>query len=101
MNEQRPLSERWRDMSSEEDVHNAIVALEARVAAAETELRRLGYGVEPIFVFGEHGRPSFTSLVGDASWDTVENRRLTFEFIEKVSGALEEAARLRMSRGEE
>src|SRR6185503_233306 len=61
---------------------------EAKLAAAENELRRIGYGVEPIYVFAEDGRPQFTSLTGDVCWDTRENRAKTFAFITAAEAKL-------------
>lgn len=61
----------------------ALVA-EERLASAEAELRRLGYGEEAIFTFNADCEPLATSHVGDLCWDTRENRRRTFEFIERT-----------------
>jgi hypothetical protein len=44
-----------------------------RSEAAETALKRLGYGTEVIDVVTDNGT-RFTSYVGDPSWDTAENR---------------------------
>lgn len=54
---------------------------EQRLAAAETEMRRIGYGEEVIYCFDANGKPTHTSRVGDLSWDTRENRARTFQFI--------------------
>ena len=45
----------------------------SRAEAAETALKRLGYGTEVIDVITDNGT-RFTSYVGDPSWDTAENR---------------------------
>jgi hypothetical protein len=55
---------------------------------AKRELERLGHGVEPIFVFGDDRRPRFTSLVGDAAWDTTENRKRAFAYVQRTQGEL-------------
>lgn len=52
-----------------------------QLAAAENEMRRLGYGVEDIVCFGSAGKPVCMSRVGDLSWDTVENKRATVKWI--------------------
>jgi hypothetical protein len=49
----------------------------------EEALARMGYRESIIFVFGDNGEPSFTSVVGDAAWDTKENRKRTFEYIQR------------------
>ncbi len=54
---------------------------EERLAAAENEMRRIGYGEELIYCFDANGKPTHTSRVGDLSWDTRENRARTFQFI--------------------
>ncbi len=59
-----------------------------RAEAAEAELARLGHGSEPIFVFGDDGLPKFTSYVGDASWDTRQNRERTFRFIKSAEAKI-------------
>jgi hypothetical protein len=51
----------------------------------EQELKRLGHGTDPIFVFGDNGEPSHTSIVGDGVWDTTRNRKLTYEYIRRKS----------------
>lgn len=50
-----------------------IACLRRRAESAEAELRRLGHGSEVIDVITESGT-RFTSYVGDAAWDTVDNR---------------------------
>lgn len=75
-----------------EILRSEIAKLEQQLASAERELRRLGYGAEPIFVIGEDGKTKCISLTGDAVWDTAENRRRTFAFIK---GEEAEVARLR------
>jgi hypothetical protein len=54
---------------------------------AEAELKRLGYGVEPIYVFGSTGLPLFTSHVGDLAHDTAQNRERTRMFIDRAERA--------------
>jgi hypothetical protein len=55
--------------------------IEDDLVEAWKELRRLGHGTEVIFCFGKDGEPLCTSHVGDGCWDTVENRRKTFNYI--------------------
>lgn len=72
--------------------HNErLAAANARLdqlEAAEAELKRLGHGVDVITVFNADGLPSFTSHVGDRSWDTRENRQRAHEFILRAEVAL-------------
>lgn len=66
-----------------EDYRRDVESLESKLKSAEDELRRLGYGTEVIDVETKDGT-GFTSIRGDVSWDTADNRARVRERFHKM-----------------